>query len=460
MGTFKSLRQAYDALKDSTKVGLAKDLDVAIVKATSHSESPPKERHVRSKVAIKVLIVIHRTLREGDPTFREELMSCSHRAHILHISNFKDDSSPLAWDCSAWVRTYALFLEERLECFRILKYDIETEGLIKSSPTTKSHSRTRVSGSNELIEQLPVLQQLLFRLIGCQPEGAACTNYLVQYALALFFDMPKHEAIKALNIYKEADNLAEFYEYCKALDLARNFQFPTLRQPPPSFLATMEEISITSTPEQEEVVEEKEKEIALADEEETQLKEEPKEIEQLVPVDDSTGDLLGLNEINPRALELEESNALALAILPAGNVSTPNRGLSEIGGTGWELALVTAPSNHTTPPRESKLAGGFDKLLLDSLYEDDAARKHIRLKNAGYRYEDMKVEQNLFQHDPFTMSNNIAPPTNVQMALLAQQQQQMMLMPYQHTTSSNPFGDPFFNLPSTSTSQSANHTLL
>lgn len=36
-----------------------------------------------------------------------------------------------AWDCSAWVRTYALFLEERLECFRVLKYDIEAERLPK-----------------------------------------------------------------------------------------------------------------------------------------------------------------------------------------------------------------------------------------------------------------------------------------------------------------------------------------
>lgn len=39
-----------------------------------------------------------------------------------------------AWDCSSWVRTYALFLEERLECFRILKYDIEAERLKKSDP--------------------------------------------------------------------------------------------------------------------------------------------------------------------------------------------------------------------------------------------------------------------------------------------------------------------------------------
>lgn len=39
-----------------------------------------------------------------------------------------------AWDCSAWVRTYGLFLEERLECFRNLKYDIEAERLTKTSP--------------------------------------------------------------------------------------------------------------------------------------------------------------------------------------------------------------------------------------------------------------------------------------------------------------------------------------
>lgn len=46
-------------------------------------------------MAIKVLIVIHRTLREGDPTFRDELLNYSHRGHILRISNFKDDTSPL-----------------------------------------------------------------------------------------------------------------------------------------------------------------------------------------------------------------------------------------------------------------------------------------------------------------------------------------------------------------------------
>ncbi|GJQ93907.1 retrovirus-related pol polyprotein from transposon TNT 1-94 [Tanacetum coccineum] len=38
---------------------------------------------------------------------------------------------PLAWDCSAWVRTYGLLLKERLECYKSLKYDIESECIPK-----------------------------------------------------------------------------------------------------------------------------------------------------------------------------------------------------------------------------------------------------------------------------------------------------------------------------------------
>ncbi|PHU22717.1 putative clathrin assembly protein [Capsicum chinense] len=219
----EKLRKAYDKLKDSTKmddllflVFTLKDLDIAIVKATNHVESPPKERHIakilvatsitspRADVAycihalsrrlsktrnwivvIKTLIVIHRVLREGDPSSKEELLHYSQRGQIFQLSNFKD-SNHLAWDCSAWVRTYALFLEEKLECFRTLKNDIESDRLSRTSAGISTvHCRTRFLNGKELSEQLPALQQLLYRLTGCQPEGAACYNCLIQYALAL-----------------------------------------------------------------------------------------------------------------------------------------------------------------------------------------------------------------------------------------------------------------------------------
>lgn len=50
---------------------------------------------VVGQVALKSMMVIHRTLREGDPGFRDELLNYArNRGHVLNLSNFKDDSSP------------------------------------------------------------------------------------------------------------------------------------------------------------------------------------------------------------------------------------------------------------------------------------------------------------------------------------------------------------------------------
>ncbi|XP_020195687.1 putative clathrin assembly protein At2g01600 [Aegilops tauschii subsp. strangulata] len=523
MASMQSWRKAYGAIKDTTTVSLAninsdfKDLDVAIVKATNHVECPPKERHLRkiaaatsiarpradiaycihalsrrlSKtrnwiVALKTLVVVHRLLREGDPTFREELLNFTQRGRILQLSNFKDDSSPIAWDCSAWVRTYGQFLEERLECFRILKYDVEAERLSKQGQgPEKGHSRTRDLDSQDLLEQLPALQQLLYRLVGCRPEGAANNNYLVQYALALvlkesfkiycaindgiinlvdkFFEMARHEALKALEIYRragqQAGNLSDFYENCRGLELARNFQFPTLREPPQTFLVTMEEyvrdaprmvpvreplefperLLLTYKPEESEEVPEPD-----PVEEERPPVEEPVPVQPIPevvspptkPVVADTGDLLGLNDPSPGVSAIEESNALALAIVTS-DASTSTTGSTAwqdkgFDPTGWELALVTAPSNTNSSATDSQLGGGLDKLILDSLYDEGAYRQSQQQQLYG-----SSAPNPFMTSDPFAMSNHVAAPSSVQMAAMSQQQQQIPTMIHQ-----NPFGPP------------------
>ncbi|MFS7993003.1 putative ANTH domain, ENTH domain, phosphoinositide-binding clathrin adaptor, domain 2 [Helianthus anomalus] len=503
-------RKAYGALKDQTTVGLAhvnsdfKDVDVAIVKATNHVECPPKERHIRKilaytsairpradvqyclhalarrlaktrnwTVALKTLIVIHRTLREGDPTFREELLNFQQRGRVLQLANFKDDSSPVAWDCSAWVRTYGLFLEERLECFRILKYDIEAERIPRPAQgeENKGYSRTRDLESEELLEQLPSLQQLLYRLMGCR-ASAAVGNYLIQYALALvlkesfkiycavndgiinlidkFFEMPRHEAIKALDIYKragqQAANLSDFYDVCKRLELARNFQFPVLREPPQSFLATMEEyireaprlvagpaqplefperLMLTYKPEEDNTPHEEDTDSPI---------EEPKPLpeDDLIASNDvpeptqapppptfnsrDPDDLLGLNFDAPNGSAIEESNALALAIVPSDTSSGSAFQTKDFDPTGWELALVSTPSTNISSVQERQMAGGLDSLTLNSLYDEGAYRASQQPVYGSPAPNPFEVA------DPFAMS--------------AQPAQPQMPQPYQ----ANPFG--------------------
>lgn len=84
---------------------------------------------------MKVLIVIHRTLREGDPTFREELLNYSHRRHILRISNFKDDTSPLG-NCFHF---FLVFLRLwKLDLYSLMQLGIALHGLEHTRSFLKS----------------------------------------------------------------------------------------------------------------------------------------------------------------------------------------------------------------------------------------------------------------------------------------------------------------------------------
>ncbi|URD95398.1 ENTH [Musa troglodytarum] len=513
--TQQSIRKALGALKDSTTVGLAKvnsdykELDVAIVKATNHVEQLVKEKHIRTifdaisasrpradvtycinalakrlakthnwAVALKTLIVLHRALREVDPTFREELITYTKtRGFMLNLSHFKDDSSPSAWDYSSWVRTYALYLEERLECFRKLKYDIETE-----------RSRTSEAETIELLEHLPALQQLLFRLLGCQPEGAAMYNNVIRYALSIvasenvkiyssinsgtvnlvdkFFEMPRHDAVRAIEIYKktgnQAERLSEFYEICKGLEVGRGENFAKIEQPLASFIKAMEDYvkDDTFASQNKSVVNSESsttsKPFLAMDHNSKDKQNEPEAIPTPpeppatettdAPLKTQTIDLLELDDFNHSAEEMEEKTSLALAIAADGD---PLKSTSDetSGTSGWELALVGTPNSNENSVAQSKLAGGLDRLTLDSLYDDAFARTMNPSGGGGYhtgRVAPNPFDTSHYFQDPFYASNGIAPLAGVEMATMAQQQALMQLQQQAlGQDGTNPFGNPF-----------------
>ncbi|MCO5578216.1 hypothetical protein L7F22_032054 [Adiantum nelumboides] len=377
-----------------------------------------------------------------------------------------------AWDYSAWVHTYALYLEERLECFRLLKYDLDSDRIL----------RIKELDTVDLLEQLPALQELLYRLMGCQPEGAAYTNYIIQYALNLvlkesiriyqaindgminlvdkFFEMQRFDAIKALEIYKrggqQTERLSEFYDACKGLEFSRSMKLPPLEQPPQSFLTSMEQY-VRDAPRQSSFTrkdsvddkdgQETKKILALeykpAEPEEPRAPPEPTQpIENNTHAPDPVSaaapekvDFLGLDDAKVDPSILEESNALALAIVPESNGTSVENGKAlemETGVTGWELALVTTTSSNDSALSQSKLAGGFDKLTLDSLYDDALNRQAYAAaanNSMGYMSPNPFAGNAIVpaQQDPFLASAKVAPPPNVQLATLAQQQQAMMM---------------------------------
>ncbi|KAL9226758.1 hypothetical protein vseg_002532 [Gypsophila vaccaria] len=147
-----SIRKTVGQIKDQTSIGLAKvasdmapELEVAIVKATSHDDDPPNEKYIQRiitftsynrmyvnacitsvsrrlgktrdwVVALKALMLVHRLMNDGDPVFQQELLYATRRGtRLLNMSDFKDEAHSNSWDHSAFVRTYALYLDQKLE---------------------------------------------------------------------------------------------------------------------------------------------------------------------------------------------------------------------------------------------------------------------------------------------------------------------------------------------------------
>ncbi|URE09469.1 Clathrin assembly protein [Musa troglodytarum] len=218
-----SIRKALGTVKDQTSIGLAKvssniapELDVAIVKATSHDDEPANEKYLReilsmtsysrgyvsaciatvSKrlgktrdwvVALKALMLVHRLLIDGEPAFQHEILYATRRGtRLLNMSDFRDEAHSNSWDHSAFVRTYALYLDQRLEC---MVYERKQGG---GNSRSRDHdpyaygSYGRSSHSyppERVLGRMHHFQQLLDRFLACRPTGNAKFSRMILTAL-------------------------------------------------------------------------------------------------------------------------------------------------------------------------------------------------------------------------------------------------------------------------------------
>jgi hypothetical protein len=210
-----TIRKAIGAVKDTTSIGLAKvgssaslaDLDVAIVKATRHDDYPAEERHIREilsltcysrayisacvntlsrrlnktkdwTVALKTLALIQRLLSEGDPAYEQEIFFSTRRGtRLLNMSDFRDTSQSNSWDHSSFVRTYGLYLDERLE-FRMQSrrgkrsaFGFEEEEEEHNQAGGQRATPVREMKIEKIFSRMQHLQQLLERFLACRPTG-------------------------------------------------------------------------------------------------------------------------------------------------------------------------------------------------------------------------------------------------------------------------------------------------
>ncbi|KAK6135368.1 hypothetical protein DH2020_030879 [Rehmannia glutinosa] len=490
------IRKAIGAVKDQTSIGLAKvgssnslsDLDVAIVKATRHEEYPPDERYVReilnlttysrafvnacvstiarrlSKtknwvVALKTLMLIQRLLAEGDHAYEQEIFFATRRGtRLLNMSDFRDTSGKSnAWDYSAFVRTYALYLDEQLE-FRMQGRRGKRAGAAKENRVVSVALYPIVKESFQLCYDITEIMGVLI-------------DRFMQLEIP---DMVKvHEIF--CRVSKQYDELDAFYGWSKTVGIARSSEYPDVEKISQKKLDMMDDYihersamaqnkrSGSAEPKPIPIAEENEPEPepdmnsikALPPPEgfpdETENEEQKQEIE--TPKEDEKvktqveGDLLNLGSDAPTTQEHGDKLALALfdggpATSAPSDTKTPWEAFKESSGD-WEMALVQSASHLSN--QKANLPGGFDTLILDGMYQQGATAQavassglvatgsasSVALGSAGRPAmlalpappaADGGAASSSVNTDPFAASLAIAPPPYVQMSELEKKQ--------------------------------------
>ncbi|KAK3436772.1 hypothetical protein EUGRSUZ_C01441 [Eucalyptus grandis] len=482
-----TIRKAIGAVKDQTSIGLAKvsnnlavQLEILVVKATSHDEDPADERHIREilaftahskayldtclvlisrrlsktrdwMVALKALLLIHRIVVDGHPSFEDEIVFASRRGmRLLNMSHFRDEAHSNSGDHSGFVRFYAMYLEEKVE-FSVFEKrqdggDVGAEGKYEEghefdterrlSPAKKEIKSIKEMRPERVSARLYHQLRILDRVLACRPAGAAKTSRLVLMALYLvlkesfglygeisealevlqerFAQMEYGECLKAFNTYvgaaKLIDELVGHYNWCRDAGIARMSEFPEVQRVTDEILGTLEgQLKETkqngpneNSPERiggtniDPLVEERSEpnmnEIRALPAPENHMGVAPLVEPQPEPQPQHVAELIDLRDDGVSADE--QGDKLAVALFVGAPDATANGSWEAFAWNGqpeansawdtpaaddtkadWELLLVETASN--LAKQKADMAGGFDPLLWNGMYDQGAVRQHM-----------------------------------------------------------------------------------
>ncbi|KAL2545746.1 putative clathrin assembly protein [Forsythia ovata] len=286
----KRIRRIFTCAKERASVSYAKiatnggfcDIDFIIVKATSPEDLPLPDRYVLEllkifsispsssqafllsftrrfgkthswRVALKCLVLLHRLLRSvpnSSPFKADLLWARANGLLTLYPCHFRDSSSAYSEDYTAFIRSYAHLLDEAMNCVPIQSQEIDEQ--------EPESFQKKMEESGRMIEILPQLQTLIDRAISCWPTGAAARSFIVQSAMKYvirdsftcyttyrkeivkvldnLIQLPYQSSLAAFNIYKraaiQADQLCEFYNWCKTMGLCGFYEYPFIDRIP------------------------------------------------------------------------------------------------------------------------------------------------------------------------------------------------------------------------------------
>ena len=136
-------------------------------------------------VALKCLIAVHHIITHGSFILQDQLSvfpSFGGR-NYLKLSNFRDNSSPISWELSSWVRWYAAYIEQILCTSRVLGYFL---GASSSSTTENRETKEeRASGltNSDLLRETDSLLSLVDEVCKRPDSASTIENRLVEEIL-------------------------------------------------------------------------------------------------------------------------------------------------------------------------------------------------------------------------------------------------------------------------------------